>query len=456
MVPETGTTDAGRSKTGRSQPEKDGHAKREKCKMAIPRLHDVTLPLLQRLANAGGELSHTDLVEQLAEHFKLTKAERELRHPKGRQKVFRNSRVGYAKLELKLAGFIFYSDGGPVRLTELGWKVLRDNPRRIDRDFLTPWQEHFKNQKESRQEFYAGLRDPAPLVTLSENLSEAKAWNENENYAIVREYFAMLESEQKGEPYNKTAHRQVLTETTGQSDNSIDFTFMNISAILLALGLPQIDGYKPLGNYRRALFEAVETHFEERPDLYAFLTGEVEIPPTRVGESNYEDSILFDNAPPPREPSEQSIPEEIEAFNRRLGHPAERDARNKNLGTAGEQLVFEYEKLRLLAIGQAELSHRVRWVARDDGDGCGYDILSFNGKGDEPDRELWLEVKTTNGSASTPFFITGNELRVSKERPDVYRIFRLYDFRKQARAFYLAPPLDKEVTLTPSVFRASF
>ena len=76
-------------------------------------------------------------------------------------------------------------------------------------------------------------------------------------------------------------------------------------------------------------------------------------------------------------------------------------------------------------LGRKDLSDSVRWVARDDGDGYGFDILSFNGKGDKAEQELWLEVKTTNGSATTPFYITRNELQVSKQRPDAFRLFRL-------------------------------
>ena len=135
---------------------------------------------------------------------------------------------------------------------------------------------------------------------------------------------------------------------------------------------------------------------------------------------------------------------------------AERDARNRILGKAGESLVYEYERLRLKTIGRKDLSECVRWVARDDGDGYGYDIRSFNGEGEDADQELWLEVKTTNGSATTPFYITRNELHVSKQRPDVFRIFRLYDFRKRVRAYRLAPPLEEHLSLTPTIFRASF
>ena len=84
------------------------------------------------------------------------------------------------------------------------------------------------------------------------------------------------------------------------------------------------------------------------------------------------------------------------------------------------------------------------------------DILSYNGKGDEANQKLWLEIKTTNGPRATPFYITNNELRVSEERPDIFRIIRLYNFRQQVRAFVLIPPLERHVFLSPTIYRASF
>lgn len=424
--------------------------------MAIPKLHDVTLPLMPKLAAAGGELPHSILVEQLAEHFKLTEVERELRHTKGGHKVFRNSRIGYAKLELKLAGFIVYSKGGPVRLTEVGRKVLRDNPRRIDKSFLTPWQEDFAKQKKSERDFGAGLRESIPQDSVLEKFWESEDWTEGENHAIVRDYFAMLKNEQTEQPFSKAEHRRALVETTGRSHGSIEFKHCNISAVMEALGLPRIEGYRPRGNFQKSLIEIVEAHFKKEPDLYKLLTGEVGVLRDSSDWFKAGETIVVDEAPPKRGRQEQSVSEEINSIVRKFESPAERDARNRNLGKAGESLVYEHERRRLQLLGRKDLSESVRWVARDDGDGYGFDILSFSGKGDVASQELWLEVKTTNGSASTPFYLTWNELRVSKERPDAFRIFRLYDFRLQARAFCLAPPLDKELTLTPTIFRASF
>ena len=266
----------------------------------------------------------------------------------------------------------------------------------------------------------------------------------------------MLEHEQTGRAFNKAGHRRVLMRITGRSNGSIEFKHRNISAVMNALGLPYIDGYMPLENYQKALFEAVQAHLNERLDLYKLLIGEAGMLQDRTLESISGENIVFDKAPPQREVPGQDIPEDIESIVRRFEHPAERDARNRYLGKAGELLVFEYEKRRLQTIGRRDLSDQVRWVARDDGDGYGYDILSFNGKGDEASRELWLEVKTTNGPRRTPFYITRNELSVSEQRADSFRIFRLYDFRRQVRAYCLAPPLDKHVLLSPTIYRASF
>ena len=90
------------------------------------------------------------------------------------------------------------------------------------------------------------------------------------------------------------------------------------------------------------------------------------------------------------------------------------------LGKAGEEFVFELERKRLSMLGRQDLADDVRWVARDDGDGYGYDILSFHGSGTgyEASRERWLEIKTTNGPKTTPFFITRNELNVSRGKPE--------------------------------------
>lgn len=281
-------------------------------------------------------------------------------------------------------------------------------------------------------------------------------WTASEIAIIVKDYFVMLELEQTGVAFVKADHWRDLMATIDRSKGAIEYKHMNISAVMDTLGLPYIDGYKPYKHLQHALFEAVVSHLNERPDLHNLLTGQSETLHDGAAEYSTGEAIVVDEAPPQHRGQEKGISEEIERIVRTFENPAERDARNRNLGKAGESLVYEHERHRLQELGREDLSDSVRWVARDVGDGCGFDILSFSGKGDKAEQELWLEVKTTNGSATTPFYITRNELQVSKQRPDVFRVFRLYDFRKQASAYCLTPPLEKYVSFTPTIFRASF
>ena len=50
-------------------------------------------------------------------------------------------------------------------------------------------------------------------------------------------------------------------------------------------------------------------------------------------------------------------------------HPARRDARARALGEAGEAFLFQAEQNRLSACGRDDLAGKVRWVAKEDGDG---------------------------------------------------------------------------------------
>lgn len=124
---------------------------------------------------------------------------------------------------------------------------------------------------------------------------------------------------------------------------------------------------------------------------------------------------------------------------------------NQALGFAGEQHIFEFEQRKLFDAGRRDLAKKVRWVSQADGDGLGYDIRSYEENGNE----RWIEVKTTRGGNATPFYLTRNENEVAKERPDAFRLYRLYDFSKAPRLFTLKPPLEALLTLEPLTFRAS-
>jgi hypothetical protein len=114
--------------------------------------------------------------------------------------------------------------------------------------------------------------------------------------------------------------------------------------------------------------------------------------------------------------------------------------------------VVELERRRLSEANRPELARCVRWVAREEGDGAGYDVLSF----DDASQSRLIEVKTTNGSARTPFYLSRNESEVASAKPDQWRIYRVHLFASEPRVFTVAPPLDRVLRLRAEVWRASF
>jgi hypothetical protein len=86
-------------------------------------------------------------------------------------------------------------------------------------------------------------------------------WSESEVEATVRDYFEMLRSEAAGASYNKSEHNQALRHLlNGRSKSSVELKHQNISAVLDALGLPYINGYKPRGNSQLLLRKSVQAY----------------------------------------------------------------------------------------------------------------------------------------------------------------------------------------------------
>nr|WP_314470597.1 DUF3883 domain-containing protein [uncultured Sphingomonas sp.] len=276
-------------------------------------------------------------------------------------------------------------------------------------------------------------------------------WTDQQNDAIVADYFAMLADDEAGRPYSKAEHNRRLQEAIGRPRGSIEYKHQNISAVLKGLGEDWIPGYKPAFNFQGSLVDAVARWLAAHP---AWLSPDTRLSlaegaqPSRVQEMPtlwIGPPPTLGNAPPPDEL------EQMQHIARRFD-VAERDARNRALGRAGEERVVLHERSSLAAAGRDDLADRVRWVSDRDGDGAGYDIASFEIDG----RPRLIEVKTTNGWARTPFHISRNELAVSEEHRRDWCLVRLWNFARDPRGFELRPPLDAHVSLMPTSFQASF
>ncbi|NMM07426.1 DUF3427 domain-containing protein [Polaromonas sp.] len=131
---------------------------------------------------------------------------------------------------------------------------------------------------------------------------------------------------------------------------------------------------------------------------------------------------------------------------------AARDARNRRLGLEGEKLIFQLEIDELTAGGQSDLAAKVKHIALVDS-AVGYDIASFAPDG-TPKR---IEVKTTQGPLSAPFFISINEVLASREDPLSYWIYRVFSFKPdsgEAKYFVINGDVEDTCELMATNFRA--
>jgi hypothetical protein len=278
--------------------------------------------------------------------------------------------------------------------------------------------------------------------TMADESKIGTHWQDEELDAIVADYFAMLDDDLSGRPYVKSRHCQALMGQIGRTHRSVEFKHQNISAVLDELGMPWIPGYMPKRNYQNAIFGAIDRYLTLHPAILE----RVPAAPTAASPP----LTLFVDAPT-LTAADAPIPDGLRHLVRKFD-PVERDYRNRALGKAGELFVLDVERRWLTEADRADLARRVRWVAAEDGDGAGYDIKSFDPAG----RERLIEVKTTNGSARTPFYLSRNERDFAEQTPAEWRIYRVHLFAKDPRVFTIAPPLEKAVKLRPETWRASF
>ncbi len=272
-------------------------------------------------------------------------------------------------------------------------------------------------------------------------------WSKSEVKAVVRDYLTMLEMELKGLSFNKTEYRQGLQISLNErSDGSIERKHQNISAVLIEHGYPYIDGYKPLGNYQYLLAEIVLERLEISPDLENQVIEVVSQEPLTPSV----DDLLELMVDPPKPPGairtgyiqqgERARPTKVNYL--------EREARNSALGRAGELLIINYERARLIHEGASNLAEQVEHVADTEGDRAGFDVLSY----EADSTERFIEVKTTSFGKETPFFVSRNQVETSIENPKKYFLYRVFRFSEIPRCFSVNGALNQTCLLTPEKY----
>lgn len=127
----------------------------------------------------------------------------------------------------------------------------------------------------------------------------------------------------------------------------------------------------------------------------------------------------------------------------------ENEKEKKRIGDLGELLVLQHEQEKLKSLGIKKVPEH---ISKSEGDGLGYDILSY----DENGKQIFIEVKTTSNGVNTPFYITLNELEKSKQDSCNFFLYRLYDFddTDNSAKYYKQKGNLTDLCVNPILYRA--
>lgn len=132
--------------------------------------------------------------------------------------------------------------------------------------------------------------------------------------------------------------------------------------------------------------------------------------------------------------------------------------RNAKAGLNAENIVMENERKFLMS--NARLKKYIKYlkhVSQEDGDGAGYDIISYRLNKNNRVEKHYIEVKATNISKGTPFYMTENERSIAENLGGKYSIYRLYPSQKDDKAYdyyVIDDPINTNaVQLEPTMYR---
>lgn len=274
-------------------------------------------------------------------------------------------------------------------------------------------------------------------------------WSREEVEVTVDDYLSMLAAELAGVSYNKTAHRiALLPHLNGRSEQAIEFKRANISSVLLSAGFPSINGYKPRSHSQGLLDSIVLEKLKRNPALLELAASDADRPIVvpEVGDI----LAVLESRQKSQKKATKVHDVALRPLQRLPTNYLERESLNRSLGLAGEKFILEFERARLSRAGKESLAAKIEHTSQVRGDGEGYDILSFELNG----AERLIEVKTTKYSGETPFFVTRNEVNVSKTHANQYQLYRLFTFRESPRLYVLAGAIDATCNITAATYSA--
>lgn len=162
--------------------------------MAIPDYQSIMLPFLTLLAD-GCIRTMREIRDELSNRLKLTDSELAQMLPSGQQPVFSN-RVAWAKVYLEKAELIESPKRGVAVITQLGLKVLSENPTTIDNEFLRRFQafnEFASGRDRKATSVHEGQCESLPPVVTTPSESIQIAYSQLQD-AVAEELLSRLKS----------------------------------------------------------------------------------------------------------------------------------------------------------------------------------------------------------------------------------------------------------------------
>lgn len=146
----------------------------------------------------------------------------------------------------------------------LGPLITGDNFKAI-RNLLDKSTKPYLTKDIERKDEIPASAWPLPAIN-SELVPETdNNWTDEELRAAVDAYSWMLRQEIGGQPYEKSTVNHSLRDGAlrNRSKGSVEYRMQNISAVLLELGLPWINGYKPSGHVGDRVTALITEYLEE-------------------------------------------------------------------------------------------------------------------------------------------------------------------------------------------------
>jgi hypothetical protein len=274
-----------------------------------------------------------------------------------------------------------------------------------------------------------------------------KPWTPSEVDAAVQAYFGMWTDWPRGLHVNKAQRVGELEALlSARNRSSVEYKFRNISSVTFRSLDVWLEGYRPLVNIQRDLERAVAEYLASHGRVLELLQAHRAsvLPAPLPGPAPTEDLLV-----PPPVGGRRSAKGAGGLATGRLG--AIDEFRRRELGRNGEEFVMLIERESLLRAGRKDLAERILWTSEEFGDGFGYDIASFKPDGSP----VHIEVKTTNFGIRTPFYITRNEVNVSATEPELFSLYRVFNFRRGPLLYRLYGSVADTANLDPYVYIGS-